>query len=88
MTWAQRADELIAQIHDDLPADASLDARRRALRSKAWVFHGGTSWGRRVWSARSQNYLVRHGAKPRKPHPEGKLFAPDIVFPWRKGEQP
>ena len=86
MTWAARADALIAQIHADIPDTASLKERRAALREKAHWFHGGTSWGRKVWSARSGAYLAKHGAKSRKSaksKQSPELFGDDIVFPFR-----
>lgn len=81
MSWAARADALIAQIHAELSEGCDLATRRRALRAKAQWFHGGTSWGKKVWAARSRLYLSRHGAEPRKR--TVPLFAADITFPFR-----
>lgn len=69
MTWAKRADAVIRQVDDQLPRDADLATRKRELRKVAALFHGGTSWGRKVWSLRARAYLERHGLPPRPRNP-------------------
>lgn len=74
----------------ELPADASLDDRRKALRKDATLFHGGTSWGRKVWSREVRKYLEQHGLPPRTVadiSPQSKLRrrleSGDITFPFK-----
>lgn len=59
MTWLDSANRLIAEIDKSLPADADIKARKAALRENAWRLHGGTSWGRKVWSRATRAYLGR-----------------------------
>ena len=94
MTWAARADALIREIDMTIPAKATLAQRRKAMREKAYWFHGGTSWGRRVWAIRVRRYLEQHGQEPKHgkvrlremmqpSKQEIKLAKPDIIFPYR-----
>ncbi len=94
--WGEAAREQIAAVMAELPADADLDARRKALRAHAHDFHGGTSWGRKVWPKEVRRYLEKHhGLPPRTPADVAptsglfaKLHAPDITFPFRPTPQP
>jgi hypothetical protein len=82
--WLGRAKLFVEEVTRDLPADASLTARRKLLRQVGWRFHGGTFWGRRQYGKACRAYLERHG-QPRRvapPSPDG-LFAADIIFPFR-----
>ena len=63
MTWMDDARHLIAKIDAQIPADADLKTRKRALRENAWRLHQGTSWGKKVWSKAAREYLAKHGAK-------------------------
>jgi hypothetical protein len=86
MTWATRADAVIQQVHDQLAADADLATRKRELRKAAGLFHGGTSWGKKVWAARSRAYLARHGQtlpRGRSPRLLAAMASGDIIFPFR-----
>ena len=71
-------------MHNSLPADATLADRRAALRAAAYNYHGGTSWGRKVWGKRCRRYLEQHGQKPRTTKQAAPLFADDIIFPYAK----
>lgn len=84
MTWMQSARSIIAEIHADLPAEATLKQRRSALRKAAGHFHGGTSWGRKVWSRATREYLQHHGLPPLE-RQNKHLFPADIIFPFRDG---
>lgn len=88
--WGAAARAEISARMAELPADASLEDRRKALRKDATLFHGGTSWGRKVWSREVRKYLEGHGLPPRTPadaSPQSKLHARlqsgDISFPFR-----
>jgi hypothetical protein len=54
--WQNDAPKMIAAIHKSLP-DASPDDLRKALRKAAYNFHGGTSWGQKVWSKHCRIYM-------------------------------
>ncbi|MER9217921.1 hypothetical protein NKI48_03150 [Mesorhizobium sp. M0644] len=64
MAWMDRARSLIAALDAAMPADATIADRKRALRENAWRLHGGTSWGKKVWSKARREYLARHGERP------------------------
>jgi len=57
MTWRDSADRLIAEIDKALTVAADIKTRKTALRENAWRFHGGTSWGKKVWSKATRAYL-------------------------------
>lgn len=76
-SWRTIARERIAALVADLPADASVADRRRALRG-----HGPTcGWAKKVWHQECSAYLARHGAKPRKG--STPLFPDHAHFPFR-----
>lgn len=90
--WGAQARSDIALIDKELGPDATLADRKRALRAFAYTFHGGTSWGKKVWSRECRKYLERHGLPPRTvadASPQSKLFqkaaSGDIIFPFRGG---
>lgn len=58
--WRENAERLIAAIHAELPADADLKARRKALRGAGWPAHQGTAWGRKMWGRCVREYLSRY----------------------------
>lgn len=57
----------------DAPADLPLIERKRALRQIAGRFHEGTSWGRKVWSKATHEYLARYGYKSDREVPRKHL---------------
>jgi hypothetical protein len=65
--WQRDAPLCIEQATKDLSADATLTERRSALRKAAFDFHGGTSWGKKVWSKHVRKYLEFHGLPKRNP---------------------
>lgn len=87
--WADEAQRCIAAFVRDLPDGASLEERRKLLRSRAHYFHGGTSWGKKVWSREARRHLEMHGLMPRRvedakqPRLEAALERGDIIFPFR-----
>lgn len=85
--WAPAARAVIARVHAQLPENATLKERRKALRAVGGSFHGGTCWGRKVWGRECRKYLlIWHPTELAKPITDTRLFAADICFPFR--EQP
>lgn len=84
--WRKSAQAAISRATAHLPPEATLAERKRALRGEGEAFHGGTSWGRKVWGQECRKYYELHGQPKRKPeqHPR---FADDITFPFRQGAQ-
>lgn len=80
--WRDRARRRIAELVADLPDDASLADRRKALWGKGFEAHRGTNWGRKMWGKEVRAYLVRHGAEPKTVAP-GFEWPSDIAFPFR-----
>ena len=83
--WQNHARALIAEVHASLPADASFDDRRRALRKRASDCHLGTSWGKKVWQKHCRRYLHAYDTQPRDLTSLEKAIAgrDDIIFPFR-----
>lgn len=64
--WQKTASSVIGEVHRNLPADADLAVRKKALRAaRPWEF-GSTSWGRKVWAKHSRKYLEKFGLPPIK----------------------
>ena len=80
--WGEEARYRIDKILAALPPDATLEDKRKALRAASGDFHGGTSWGKKVWPRECRKYLQRLGLPPLKieSHPR---FSDDIIFPYR-----
>ncbi|MGB3806602.1 MAG: hypothetical protein WA936_05330 [Erythrobacter sp.] len=81
--WRDRARRRIAELVAELPEDASLADRRKALWGKGFEAHGGTSSGRKMWGREVREYLARHGdslSQARAPEFE---WPEDISFPFR-----
>lgn len=82
--WQAEAKKQIALVDRQFEAGTSWQERQTYLRKAAWFFHGGTSWGKRVWAKHCRAYLESHGKPPRKvPEASAPLFASDITFPFR-----
>lgn len=82
--WRDRAQRRIAELTHDLPADADVKARRKALWGKGYDAHLGTVWGRKMWGQEVCKYLGRHG-DPRCVAPAPLIHWPeDIHFPFRE----
>jgi hypothetical protein len=64
-TWRDEAVAIIGQVHADLPADADVKARKRALNAACPHHFRSTSHGRKTWGKAATAYLLKHGMKPR-----------------------
>lgn len=62
--WGDAARADIAEVTKGFSPETTLKERQRALRAHAHVFHGGTSWGKKVWSRECRKYLEQHGLPP------------------------
>ena len=58
--WRERAQRVIAAVHAELPEDADLKARRKALKGQGWRAHEGTAWGKKMWGRCVREYLARY----------------------------
>lgn len=64
--WQKTASSVIGEVHRNLPTDADLAARKKALRAaRPWEF-ASTSWGKKVWAKHSRKYLEKFGLPPMK----------------------
>lgn len=84
MSWRGAAEAIIGRVHANLPADADLASRKKALRQARPYEFSQTSWGRKVWQKAQRSYLVKHGLKPRQ-KPPLSLGADDAPL-FRKDE--
>lgn len=64
MSWADHARAAIAHVHAQLPADAPLEARRKAV-DAAYPFGSRDHWPYKAWLKVRRQYLARYGQKPR-----------------------
>lgn len=86
--WRAAARKRIAELVADLPADATIEQRRKALWGKGWEAHQGTVWGRKMWGQEVRAYLARHGAAFGPSKAERAFVFPDHVhFPFREGDR-
>lgn len=83
--WRQRACDLIAKLTADLPADATLAQRRKALWGKGWEAHQGTRWGKKMWGSEVRKHLARHGDATIFDAPTKIDWPEHIHFPFREG---
>ncbi len=58
MSWAQAARDRIAKIHRELPEDASITARKKALRD-GYPFGERSYWPYRAWCKARREYLAK-----------------------------
>lgn len=82
--WRERARRHIEKLVQDLPADATLEQRRKALRGKGWPAHGNTRWGRKMWGKEVRAYLAKFGETARD-QKTGFDWPAHIHFPFREG---
>lgn len=87
--WQAQARKHIAKFMADVPDTATWQERQKILRANAGQFHGGTSWGKKVWSKHCKAYLAMHGKPMTAFEAERKtpLFAADITFPFRNSSE-
>jgi hypothetical protein len=64
--WQNTAYNVIDEVDRNLPTDADLATRKRALRAARPGIFGSTSWGRKVWAKHSRKYLETFGPPPLK----------------------
>jgi hypothetical protein len=64
--WQNTASSVIGEVDRNLPAEADLATRKRALRAARPGVFGSTSWGRKVWAKHSRKYLEKFGLPPLK----------------------
>jgi hypothetical protein len=64
--WQKTASSVIGEVHRNLPADADLAARKKALRAARPGLFAQTSWGQKVWAKHSRKYLEKFGLPPLK----------------------
>jgi hypothetical protein len=77
--WRAQARERIAKLIAELPADATIDERRKHLRGKGWDY----GWAQKVWQQEVRAYLEAHGLPPRAGKPP--VFPDHVHFPFREG---
>lgn len=80
--WRDRARRLIAKLTADLPPEATLDQRRKALWGKGWEAHQGTNWGRRMWGQEVRAHLARHGDSHGRRAAANWKWPDDVYFPF------
>lgn len=83
--WRKRARDRVAELTKDLPEDATLEQRRKALWGKGEPAHEGTTWGRKVWGQEVRAYLGRHGDATAALTRREFQFPEHVHFPFREG---
>jgi hypothetical protein len=48
---------MIEALDRQLPSEMPLAERKKLIQAEAWRFHGGTSWGRKVWPKAKRAYF-------------------------------
>lgn len=92
MTWVEDARRRIAEVTRDIPADATIAQRRKALRAAGPLFHGNTCWGRKAWGRAGREYLAEHGGPPVPARPTDiakltdRITSGDVHFPFREAQ--
>ncbi|TGV26558.1 hypothetical protein EN786_12370 [Mesorhizobium sp. M4B.F.Ca.ET.143.01.1.1] len=67
---------MIEALDLQLPGDMPLSDRKKLIQAEAWRFHGGTSWGQKVWPKAKRAYFgKKYGDRPavKAGVPEGHL---------------
>jgi hypothetical protein len=78
-SWANSANATIARVHRELPAEASLEERTRAV-DAAYPFGARTHFPYKAWLKARRAYLVKFGYRPRRePKNPIDLFPRDPV---------
>jgi hypothetical protein len=80
--WRARARQRIAELVADLPADATIQQRRKVLRGQGW----SRGWAQKVWQQEVRMHLAQHGAVfgPRKGLIRQFQFPDHVHFPFRE----
>lgn len=82
--WRERAQSLIAELTRDLPSNATMAERRKALWGKGWQAHDGTRWGRKMWGSEVRKYLARHGDSTGRVSGKAIAWPDHVCFPFAK----
>lgn len=86
--WQTAAPQWIARIHGQMPEATPVELRK-ALRAAASDFHGGTSWGKKVWAKHCRIYLARMaGRGDYRADGKATVWPADIWFPFRGESEP
>lgn len=80
--WQTDAPKMIAAIHAELPSEATPDDLRKELRKRAYEFHHGTSWGKKVWAKHCKAYVTKLLGGSNQAIAKHEWPA-DIFFPFR-----
>jgi hypothetical protein len=96
--WIDQARSAVAKVARELPDDATLTERRKALRKVGSLFHGNTYWGRKQWGKACREYLAQYDPKAAPRPLDGKgadlgklkdrINSGDICFPFRDQSTP
>lgn len=93
MGWIEDARAAVREATRNLPEEATVQERKKALRAAGSLFHGGTYWGRKKWGQAVREYLAGQGGPAIDPlkgkgADYGRLIdrmkSGDITFPFRK----
>lgn len=72
--WSDTARRVIREVHDSLPADATLEQRMKAI-DEAYPFGPRQYSPYKTWLKARRDYLCRYGYQPKgKPRTEVPLF--------------
>jgi hypothetical protein len=76
MDWSRIARETIGEVHASLPADATIEQRKKAL-FEAYPFGERAYWPYKAWNKAKRDYLRRFEPKPpQQPMDWGKVKSP------------
>lgn len=70
-SWSERSRRVIGEVHASLPADATYEQRKKALR-EAYPFGLRAHFPYKAWCTEQRKYLARYSAKQ-----AGPLFGKD-----------
>lgn len=85
--WRDRARRRIAELTKDLPEDATLEQRRKALWGKGYPAHDGSNWGRKMWGKEVRAYLASYGDSYARAPGKQAVFPDHVHFPFREVSQ-
>ena len=62
MTWGQRANAIIWDLHNRIPSDATYKERKKAIQS-AYPWGTRSGWPYKAWLREQRIYLARYAPK-------------------------
>ena len=65
MTWREQFAEIIWDAVKDMPEDATLEDRKRAVQDARPYWVNTTSHGKKSWQAARRDYLIKYGYIPK-----------------------